>query len=145
MRSSSSFCLRITITSRGQARPLPRRRPAGTTSNFPFLPAAKRTAEEIAELAGPAPWRWRLAVWIALVGIPIVRVKRTLIGAICRTPIRPFRAVPARAFRDGRGFNPARSAAIGILHLHPAWLARDHPHLPARGKRVNQRRLHRGL
>src|SRR6476469_4474971 len=109
------------------------------------LPAAERPAKEIADRASwPAPWRWRLAVRIALRGI--ARIERALIGvAVCRTPVRPLTTVRARAFGDGRGFDPARRAAIRVLHLHPAWLARDHPHLPARGKRVDQRRLHRGL
>src|SRR5262245_6920393 len=108
------------------------------------LPAAKGAAEEIAEFGTwPAPRRWRLAIWVTLLGV--ARIIRTLIAAISRAPARPTCPIRAGAFGDGRGFDPAGRAAIGVLNLHPARLARDHPDLPARGKRIYQRRLHRRL
>ena len=87
------------------------------------LPAAKRAAKEIADRAIWPPPRRRLAVWVAFIGIPMVGVVGALTVAVSRAAARSVRAP---AFGDGRGLDPTRRAAIGILHLHPTWLARDH-------------------
>src|SRR3974390_2050844 len=105
------------------------------------LETAKRPAQKIAELAAwtAPPWRRRLTVGISVVGIAIGIVTLP-IGA------RPS-AWTARtcARRKSGRLDPASRTTICILHLHPARLARDYAHLPARRKRIDHGRLQRGV
>src|SRR5262245_48850248 len=117
--------------------------PAMPSSRRPLvLESAEGAAEEFAEFAArAAPGRRRRAVGIGLVGVAVVGTIATIVTAIARVALRW--ALGAGGGSERRRFDPACRAAIGILYLYPARLARDHPHLPASGERVHKLRLHR--